>query len=89
MATAAPQATPPPSTSFINIEDFDSNFPGPETTQRDVRNAPSFNATVKSNVVASNLAGSEAGGSTTSSAPDLSGRNWIGKLLGTHSLHIS
>jgi hypothetical protein len=86
METTAPQASPPPPSGvrFISIEDFDANFPAPEIGQPYVQNVPTLvqSSTVDSTVAVNDKAGSESGGSTTST-PDLGSINWIGKLQGT------
>lgn len=84
METTAPQASPPPSgVRFISIEDFDANFPAPEIGQPYVQNPPLVqSSTADSSVAVNEKAGSESGGSTTST-PDLGTTNWIGKLQGT------
>ncbi|OBT78418.1 hypothetical protein VF21_02152 [Pseudogymnoascus sp. 05NY08] len=89
METTAPQATPPPSgVTFISIEDFDANFPAPEFGQPYVQNAPPLvqSSTANPSVAVNDKAGSESGGSTTST-PDLGSINWIGKLQEYHQIH--
>lgn len=90
METIAPRASPRPTgVRFISIEDFDASFPAPEIGQPYVQNVPpklvqpsTSNSTVNSSVAENDKAGSESGGSPTSSTPDLSCMNWIGKLHG-------
>lgn len=90
METTAPQAPPPSGVRFISIEDFDASFPAPEIGQPYVQNVPpklvqpsTSNSTVNSSLAVNDNAGSESGGSTTTSIPDLGSTNWIGKLQGT------
>ncbi|OBU00725.1 hypothetical protein VE01_01014 [Pseudogymnoascus verrucosus] len=89
METTAPQATPPPSgVTFISIEDFDASFPAPEIGQPYVQHVPPLvqSSTADSSVAVNDKAGSESGGSTTST-PDLGTINWIGKLQEYHQIH--
>lgn len=85
METIAPRASRRPTgVRFISIEDFDASFPAPEIGQPYVQNVPPklVQPSVNSSVAENDKAGSESGGSPTSSTPDLSCMNWIGKLHG-------
>lgn len=97
MATTAPQSAPPPSASFINMEDFDTAFPDPDVTESATQNAAGvrnqplpfvYSTAASSNAAINNNAGSSeaSSSSVTSSARDLGGLNWIGKLLGNQNI---
>ncbi|KFX98386.1 hypothetical protein V490_02336 [Pseudogymnoascus sp. VKM F-3557] len=95
MDATALQASPAPSgIRFVSIEDFDASFPAPVIGQPYVQNAPptvaqpsTCNTTVSSDVAVNNKAGSDTGGPTTTSMPDLGHMNWIGKLQEYHQAH--
>ncbi|KFY21831.1 hypothetical protein V493_07070 [Pseudogymnoascus sp. VKM F-4281 (FW-2241)] len=90
--TAPPQASlPPPGIRFISIEDFDASFPAPEIGKPYVQNIPPLvqPSTFDLTVAVNDKTGSDSGGSTTTSTPDLGCINWIGKLQEYQQIHPS